>query len=206
MFDTAFSDSSHGEKAKARDLINALRILKGHAAFDRETLKRFPGFGCVALSIFPDPQTGAYKPGWEALGGELLTLLTGDEYASARASVFNAFYTSPVVIRAMYAAFERLGVPADAHVLEPGCGAGNFLSQAPDGMRFTGVELDTVSGAIARLIYPDHDIRIENFRDTGLPLVQAVIGNVPFAEISIPYNGHKFSLHDLFFAKSIDTL
>ena len=88
------------------------------------------------------------------LGEELKSLLTPDEYASARRTVFNAFYTSPAVISAMHAALARLGVPEGALVLEPGCGTGNFLARAAGGMRFIGVEQDSVSGRIARARHP----------------------------------------------------
>jgi N12 class adenine-specific DNA methylase len=105
-------------------------------------------------------------------------------------------------------AIRRLGVPAGATVLEPGCGSGNFLAQAAEGMRMIGVELDATSGRIARALHPDADIRIEDFQATRLPegSLDAVIGNVPFASIPLNYRGHKFSLHDYFFAKSVDAL
>jgi N12 class adenine-specific DNA methylase len=176
---------------------------------ERGALTRFAGFGPVALSIFPDPVTNRYKDAtWQAIGEELETLLSPEEYASAKRTTFNAFYTSPTVIAAMHDAIARLGVPANALVLEPGCGIGNFMSMAPEGMRFIGVELDEISGRIARLLHPDQDIRIENFRDTRLPEegIDAVIGNVPFADLKLAYRGQKLSLHDYFFAKSIDAL
>jgi hypothetical protein len=176
---------------------------------ERGALTRFAGFGPVALSIFPDPVTGRYKDAtWQALGEELETLLSPDEYASAKRTTFNAFYTSPTVISAIHDAISRLGVPANALVLEPGCGIGNFMSMAPEGMRFIGVELDEISGRIARLLHPAQDIRIENFRDTRLPEegIDAVIGNVPFADLKLAYRAQKLSLHDYFFAKSIDAL
>ena len=112
---------------------------------------------------------------------------------SARRTTFNAFYTSPTVIAAMHEALDRLGVPDDATVLEPGCGTGNFLRLAPEGMRFIGVELDSLSGRIARALHPGHDIRIENFRDTKLPegSIDAVIGNLPFADVKLDYRGQK---------------
>jgi adenine-specific DNA methylase len=108
----------------------------------------------------------------------------------------------------MYQALERLGVPASATVLEPGCGPGRFLYLAPKDMRFIGVELDSISGRIAQALYPEANIRIENFRDTKLPKdqIDAVIGNVPFADVKLDYRGQKLSLHDFFFAKSIDAL
>ena len=172
-------------------------------------LARFAGFGPVALSIFPDPVTGRYKDaGWQALGEELKTLLTPEEYDSAKRTTFNAFYTSPTVIAAMHEAIARLGVPDNATILEPGCGTGNFMSQGKPGNRFIGVELDSISGRIARALHPEHDIRIESFRDTKLPenRIDAVIGNVPFADLKLDYHGQKLSLHDYFFAKSIDAL
>src|SRR5215467_2708902 len=108
----------------------------------------------------------------------------------------------------MHYALNRLGIPQDATVLAPGCGIGNFIALAPAGMRFIGVELDTLSGRIARALHPAHDIRIENFRDTRLPedRIDAVIGNVPFADIKLEYAGSRLSLHDFFLAKSLAVL
>ena len=91
-------------------------------------------------------------------------------------------------------------------MLEPGCGIGNFMSMAPAPMRFIGVELDSVSGRIARALHPGQDIRIENFRDARLPPLDAVIGNVPFADVKLEHQGERFSLHDYFIAKSVDSL
>ena len=91
-------------------------------------------------------------------------------------------------------------------ILEPGCGTGNFMGQAQAGQRFIGVELDSISGRIARALHPAADIRIENFRDTKLPPLDAVIGNVPFADIKLEFHGRKLSLHDFFIAKSVDAL
>lgn len=205
-----------GEKTKARDILAAIRALRRieeqeRPATDeeRQLLARFPGFGCVALSLFPNPVTGKYKDhGWQVLGEELKDLLWDDEYASAKKTTFNAFYTSPLVIIAMHAALARLGVPAGATVLEPGCGTGNFMGLAPKDMRFVGVEMDSISGRIAKALHPDADIRIENFRDTNLPegRIDAVIGNVPFADVKLEYAGKKLALHDFFFAKSVDAL
>jgi type I restriction-modification system DNA methylase subunit len=176
---------------------------------ERRALERFGGFGAVALRLFPDPVSGQYKsPTWQALGDELRSLLTLEEYTSGRRSVFNAFYTSPTVVASMFQALARLGVPEDATVLEPGCGSGNFLRMAPEGVHFVGVELDTLSGRIARALYPGHDVRIENFRDTRLPegSVDAVIGNPPFADLELEHRGVRFSLHDYFFAKALDAV
>ncbi len=205
-----------GEKAKARDILAAIRTLKAieqerRQATDeeRQILARFGGFGPVALSIFPDPVTGRYKDAsWQAIGEELKALLTEKEYDSAKRTTFNAFYTSSTVIKATYQALTRLGVSDNALVLEPGCGPGRFPFLAPAGMRFIGVELDSVSGRIARALHPGQDIRIENFRDTRLPegQIDAVIGNPPFADIRLDYHGLRLPLHDFFIAKSVDAL
>ena len=205
-----------GEKAKARDIIAAIRTLqtierehRQATTDERDNLARFGGFGAVALSLFPNPSTGRYKDaGWQALGDELESLLSPAEYDSAKRTTFNAFYTSPAVIAAMHRAVARLGVPEGATVLEPGCGTGNFLAQAASGMKFIGVEMDSLSGRIAKALHPGHDIRIENFRDTRLPeaSLDAVIGNPPFADVRLDYRGLKMPLHDYFIAKSLDAL
>jgi len=207
-------DIAGGEKAKARDILGAIRTLRcieeeGRQATPDEqaTLARFAGFGPVALSIFPDPVTVRYKDaGWQALGDELKSLLAPAEYDSAKRTTFNAFYTSPTVIKAMHDALSRLGVADNATVLDPGCGTGNFLAQAAKAMHFIGVEMDTTSGRIARARHPEADIRIEDFRDSKLPPLDAVIGNVPFADLKLEYRGQRLSLHDFFFAKSLDAL
>ena len=206
--------AASGEKGKARELLAAIRTLKAieqehraATAQEKQVLACFHGFGPVALSIFPDPVKGHYKDAsWQTLGVELRGLLTPEEYDSAKRSTYNAFYTSPAVIHAMHDALARLGVAANSTVLEPGCGTGNFMAQAPEGMRFLGVELDGISGRIARALHPTQDIRIENFRDTRLPALDAVIGNVPFADVKLDHHGQRFSLHDYFFAKSVDSL
>ena len=203
-----------GEKAKARDILAAVRTLKNieqerrpATPEEQQALARFGGFGPVALTIFPDPVTGRYKDAsWQEVGEELKTLLSAEEYASAKRTTFNAFYTSPTVIAAMHAALARLGVSPSATVLEPGCGTGNFMSMAPAAMRFIGVELDSISGRIAQALHPGQDIRIENFRDTKLPPLDAVIGNVPFADVKLEHHGQRFSLHDYFMAKATDAL
>ena len=202
--------------AKARDILAAIRTLKvieqeQRSATDDEKsiLRKFSGFGPVALSIFPNPVTGKYRDArWQQLGEQLAALLSRDEYESAKRTTFNAFYTSPEVIDSMHQAIGRLGVPIDGQLLEPGCGVGNFLGRAAAGKRFIGIEMDSISGRLARAIYPEHDIRIENFRDTKLPegRIDAVVGNVPFADVKVEHRGTKYSLHDYFFAKSIDAL
>jgi N12 class adenine-specific DNA methylase len=208
--------SASGEKAKARDILEAIRIVKQieeenriASKEEKQALRRFGGFGPVALSLFPDPITGKYKDtGWETLGRELESLLSPEEHDSAKRTTFNAFYTSPEVINGMHDALDRLGVGPGSLILEPGCGIGNFLGHSRNGSRYIGVELDRTSGQIARALHPEHDIRVENFRDTRLPegKLDAVIGNVPFASIKLEHRGHRFALHDYFFAKSVDAL
>ena len=203
-----------GEKAKARDILAAIRAVqrieheqRAATVEEKKTLARFAGFGPVALWIFPDPVTGRYKDAsWQALGEELKTLLTPEEYDGAKRTTFNAFYTSPTVIASIHEAISRFGVPSNATILEPGCGTGNFMSHGQSGTRFIGIEMDSISGRIARALHPDADIRIENFRDTRLPEIDAVIGNVPFADVKLDYHGQKLSLHDFFIAKSVDAL
>ncbi len=205
-----------GDKAKAHAVLAAIRTLKQieqeqrrATEEERRVLAQFSGFGPLALRIFPDPITHSFhSPDWKALGHELKSLLTPQEYASAKRTTFNAFYTSPAVIDAIHEAIARLGIPADATVLEPGCGIGNFISQGCEELRFIGVELDSISGRIAKALHPDQDIRIENFRDTKLPenRIDAAIGNVPFANLTLDYRGQKMSLHDYFIAKSVDAL
>ena len=205
-----------GEKGKARDILAAIRTLQAiehdrrpATPQERAVLARFGGFGAVALTLFPDPITGRYKDaGWQVLGDELKALLSQEEYDSAKRTTFNAFYTSPAVIAAMHEGLRRLGVPPNAIVLEPGCGTGNFLGHAAEGTRFIGVEMDGISGRIARVLHPSHDIRIENFRDTRLRDggLDAVIGNPPFADVRLDYRGRKLPLHDFFLAKSLDAL
>ncbi len=201
---------SPGEKSKALDIILAITALKNlerchrfPTSQEREHLSRFSGFGPVALSIFPDPVTGHYKQGWQALGEELKLLLTAEEYESAKRTTFSQFFTSPSVMDAMHIGLRQLGVADRATVLEPGCGIGRFMT---GDHRYIGVELDAISGRIARLMHPEADIRIENFRDSKLPPLDAVIGNVPFADIRINYNGDKLSLHDFFLCKSTEAL
>ncbi len=204
------------DKAKARDIIAAIKTLKqieseNRLATDseRQVMKRFGGFGAVALSLFPDPLKGTFKDvTWEALGNELKSTLTLDEYESAKRTTFNAFYTSPIVIDAMHQALSRLGMKNPGRVLEPGCGTGNFLKQLADSSHCIGVELDSITGRMTQAIYPNQDIRIENFRDTKLAdnSLDAVIGNVPFANIKYEHKGNRFALHDYFFAKSMDAL
>ena len=171
-------------------------------------LAGFTGFGVLANHIFPVPGTDHYKDGWEPLGRELADLLTPEEYDSAKRSTFNAFYTSPTVMQAIYDSLARMGAPPDVHAMEPGCGIGNFMGMAPPEMRFTGIEREILSGRIARALYPEQDIRIEPFQKTALPegSVDVVVGNVPFSDLTLKWGDQKLALHDYFFAKSLDCL
>ena len=210
------TEPASGEKTKARDILAAIETLqqiehdeRPATTEERQVLARFGGFGAVARSLFPNPATDLYKDaGWEVLGHKLESLITPAEYDSAKRTTFTAYYTSPTVMTAMHQAIAHLGVPEQARVLEPGCGTGNFLKHAEAGMRFIGVELDSLSGRIARALHPEHDIRIESFADTKIAdgSLDAVIGNPPFADIRLDYRGTRLPLHDFFFAKSLDAL
>ena len=206
-----------GEKAKARDIIAAIRTLKRIETErrppnkeEKDVLARFSGFGPVALSIFPDPVTGRYKDaGWQALGEELKTLLTPQEYDSAKRTTFNAFYTSPTVIASIHEAIARLGVPGQRHHPRAGLRHRQFHEPGQERQCGSSASSSTPSPAASpRHFIPSHDIRIENFRDTRLPegSIDAAIGNVPFADLKLDYRGQKLSLHDFFFAKSVDAL
>ena len=142
---------------------------------------------------------------------ELKELLTEDEYASARESTLTAFYTPPVVIKAMYKALENMNFKT-GNVLEPSCGIGNFMGLVPDSMsdaKFYGVELDSISGRIAQQLYQKNSIAVQGFEDTKLPdsFFDAAIGNVPFGQFKVPdkrYDKHNFLIHDYFFARTLD--
>src|SRR5262249_16377260 len=148
---------------------------------------------------------GQYKDaGWQQLGEQLQVLLTPEDYASAKRTTFSAFYTSPVVIETMHAALRHLGVPADATVLEPASAIATSIPHPPDVIP----SIAGLSGRIAQLLPPGHDIRIQHFRYTHLPedRIDAVMGNVPFADLRLDYHGMRLALHDFFLAKSLDAL
>lgn len=142
---------------------------------------------------------------------ELKVVLTEEEYASARESSLTAFYTPPVVIRAMYQALENMNF-RNGNILEPSCGIGNFMGLLPDSMsasQFYGVELDPISGRIAQQLYQKNSIAVQGFESTTIPdsFFDAAIGNVPFGQIKVNdarYNKHNFFIHDYFFARTID--
>lgn len=203
-----------GPKTKYGMNIAAIKTLKMLEAEQRnatpeeqEILSRYVGWGGVADAF------DATKDSWRDEYTELQTLLTEEEYASARESVLNAHYTSPTVIRAMYNALENMGFTT-GNVLEPACGVGNFFGLAPESMaasRFYGVELDSITGRIAKHLYPNHDIQIKGFENSNLPdsFFDVAIGNVPFGDYGIAdkkYDKHHFMVHDYFLAKSLDQL
>ncbi len=142
---------------------------------------------------------------------ELKELLTEDEYASARESTLTAFYTPPVIIRAVYNALENMHFRT-GNVLEPSCGIGNFMGLVPESMasaKFYGVELDSISGRIAQQLYQNSSIAVQGFEDTNLPdsFFDAAVGNVPFGQFKVPdkrYDKHNFLIHDYFFARTLD--
>lgn len=175
---------------------------------ERLVLAGFTGFGALARKAFPDPRTGEYAEGWSERGELLEELLTAEEYESVKRTTFSAFYTSPVVMQEMHRGLARMGIEGDSIGLEPGCGIGNFIAEAPGDMTFIGVEQDTISGRIARALYPGHDIRVESFQDTNLVegSVDFAIGNVPFAEIKLRFQGDRYALHDFFFLKSLEAV
>jgi len=200
-----------GSKAKFRMNVDAIRTLQeieaqGRSATpaEQEVLSRYVGWGGLA-DAFDES-----KPGWANEYQELLTLLTPEEYASARASTLNAHYTSPTVIRAIYEAVGNMGFTA-GNILEPACGVGNFFGMLPEemsGSRLYGVELDSISGRIAKQLYPKADIAVAGFETTDRrDFYDLAIGNVPFGQYKVSdraYDKLGFSIHDYFFAKALD--
>ena len=171
---------------------------------EQEILSRYVGWG--GLSQVFDPQNADWKKEYEELKG----LLSESEYVSARASTLNAHYTSPTVIRAMYEAIGRMGFTS-GNILEPACGVGNFFGLLPDGMagsRLYGVELDSLTGRIAKQLYPKAYITIAGFETTDRrDFFDLAIGNVPFGNYQVsdkPYDKLHFPIHDYFFAKALD--
>lgn len=173
---------------------------------EQEVLSRFVGWGGISAAF--DERNEAWKEEYQ----ELLQALTPEEYEEARASTLNAFYTSPTVIRAMYEALENMGLQ-QGNVLEPSCGVGNFMGLVPesmlDGLRMYGVELDSISGKIAKQLYQKNNISIQGFETTEYPdsFFDCVIGNVPFGAYKVPdkkYDRQNLMIHDYFIAKSLD--
>ena len=203
-----------GAKAKFRmnmDAINTLQTieLENRLATPEEqaVLSRYVGWGGI-------PQ--AFEEGNDAWASEFLELYTAlspEEYEAARASTLNAHYTSPTVIKAIYRCIENMGFTT-GNVLEPSCGIGNFFGLLPESMKNSklyGVELDPITGRIARQLYQTANIAIEGFEETSLPdsFFDIAIGNVPFGDYGVAdkrYDKHRFLIHDYFFAKTLDKM
>ena len=200
-----------GPKQKYARNIEAIRTLfqleqehRGATAEEQQVLAQYVGWGGLADAFDPD------KDNWAKEYAELKGLLSEDEYAAARSSVLNAHYTSPTVIRGIYDAVERMGFRS-GNILEPSMGVGNFFGMLPDSMadsRLYGVELDSVTGRIAKKLYPQADITVAGFETTDRrDFYDLAVGNVPFGQYKVndkAYNKLGFSIHNYFFAKAID--
>ena len=200
-----------GAKAKFRANMAAINLLK-ELEFEglqaspeqQEILSRYVGWGGLADAFDEN------KPNWADEFAELYATLSPEEYAAARASTLNAHYTSPTVIRAIYDAVENMGFRT-GNILEPSMGVGNFFGMLPESMessRLYGVELDSITGRIAKQLYPKADITVAGFETTDRrDFFDLAIGNVPFGQYQVndrAYNKLGFSIHDYFFAKTLD--
>ena len=194
--------------ARNIEAIQTLRTLeqehRGATAEEQQVLSQYVGWGGLA-DVF-DPN----KENWSAEYTQLKGLLSEEEYAAARASTLNAHYTSPTVIRAIYDAVEKMGFQS-GNILEPSMGIGNFFGMLPDSMadsRLYGVELDSITGRIAKKLYPQADITVAGFETTDRrDFYDLAVGNVPFGQYKVndkAYNKLGFSIHNYFFAKAID--
>ncbi|RGW76597.1 helicase [Holdemanella biformis] len=203
-----------GKKERFRRNIMAIQLLKKCQEENRFAtpeeqiiLSKYVGWG--GLSEAFDENNSA----WATEYLELFSVLTPEEYASARESTLTAFYTPPEVITAIYKAMEQMGFK-EGNLLEPSCGIGNFIGMLPDAMqdsKIYGVELDTISAGIAQQLYQKTTIAAQGFEETNLPdsFFDGVVGNVPFGDFKVldkRYDKHKFLIHDYFFAKSLDKL
>ena len=200
-----------GAKQKYARNIEAIRTLfkleqehRGATAEEQEVLSQYVGWGDLPDAFDPD------KSNWSKEYTELKGLLSEDEYAAARSSVLNAHYTSPTVIRSIYDAVGRMGFHS-GNILEPSMGVGNFFGMLPDTMqdsRLYGVELDSITGRIAKKLYPQADITVAGFETTDRhDFYDLAVGNVPFGQYKVndkAYNKLGFSIHNYFFAKAID--
>ena len=200
-----------GPKQKYARNIEAIRTLfkleqehRGATAEEQQVLSQYVGWGGLADAFDPN------KDGWAKEYTELKGLLSEDEYAAARSSTLNAHYTSPVVIRSIYDAVEKMGFRS-GNILEPSMGVGNFFGVLPDSMadsRLYGVELDSITGRIAKKLYPQADITVAGFETTDRrDFYDLAVGNVPFGNYKVndkAYNKLGFSIHNYFFAKAID--
>ena len=200
-----------GQKAKYAYNIAAIRTLKtienenrGATAEEQEILSRYVGWGGIPQAF------DAENESWKNEYAELKELLTSDEYDMARSSTLNAHYTSPTVIRSMYQALEQMGFRT-GNILEPSCGVGNFFGMLPESMQNShlyGVELDSVTGRIASMLYPKADITVAGFETTDRKdFFDVAVGNVPFGAYKVPdkaFDRYNFLIHDYFFAKTLD--
>ena len=200
-----------GAKQKYARNIEAIRTLfkleeehRGATAEEQQVLSQYVGWGGLADAFDPS------KDSWAKEYAELKGLLSEDEYAAARSSTLNAHYTSPTVIRGIYDAVERMGFRS-GNILEPSMGVGNFFGMLPDSMadsRLYGVELDSITGRIAKMLYPQADITVAGFETTDRrDFYDLAVGNVPFGQYKVndkAYNKLGFSIHNYFFAKAID--
>ena len=200
-----------GAKQKYARNIEAIRTLfkleqehRGATAEEQQVLSQYVGWGGLADAFDPS------KDSWAKEYAELKGLLSEDEYAAARSSTLNAHYTSPTVIRGIYDAVERMGFQS-GNILEPSMGVGNFFGMLPDSMadsRLYGVELDSITGRIAKKLYPQADITVAGFETTDRrDFYDLAVGNVPFGQYKVndkAYNKLGFSIHNYFFAKAID--
>ena len=200
-----------GPKQKFARNIEAIRTLfkleeehRGATAEEQQVLSQYVGWGGLADAFDPG------KDNWAKEYAELKGLLSEDEYAAARSSTLNAHYTSPTVIRSIYDAVERMGFHS-GNILEPSMGVGNFFGMLPDTMqdsRLYGVELDSITGRIAKKLYPQADITVAGFETTDRrDFYDLAVGNVPFGQYKVndkAYNKLGFSIHNYFFAKAID--
>ena len=200
-----------GAKQKYARNIEAIRTLfkleeehRGATAEEQQVLSQYVGWGGLADAFDPG------KDSWAKEYAELKGLLSEDEYAAARSSTLNAHYTSPVVIRSIYDAVEKMGFQS-GNILEPSMGAGNFFGMLPTSMadsRLYGVELDSITGRIAKKLYPQADITVAGFETTDRrDFYDLAVGNVPFGQYKVndkAYNKLGFSIHNYFFAKAID--
>ncbi len=213
-----FSEDHHlydgGAKTKCQNNIAAIRLLKELQAQNRmataeeqTTLAKFVGWGGLANALTPG------RLGWESQYGEIKNLLTEEEFAAAQESTLTAYYTEQGIIQHIYDALGRFGFHG-GNILDPAMGTGNFFSVLPESMgnsRLYGVEIEPVSGNIARQLYPEADIQITGFETTDYPnqFFDIVIGNIPFNAIRVndpKYNRYNFRIHDYFLAKSLDKL
>ncbi|MCP3286557.1 N-6 DNA methylase [Clostridioides difficile] len=201
-----------GAKEKFRNNMAAINLLHELEIENRlatpeeqEVLSRYVGWGGLSMAF------DEHNAAWAEEFKELYASLSPEEYRAAMESTLTAFYTPPVVIKAMYDALDRLGF-SQGNILEPSCGTGNFFGLLPESMqnsKLHGVEIDSLTGRIAKQLYQKANIAIEGFEKTNLPddHFDVVIGNVPFGEIRVNdsrYNAQKFLIHDYFFAKALD--